>query len=64
MIAVVADGVGVRVRVGVGVRMRMDGKHAGRGCAACVVVFFDGSKAERGMASRFSSHIPVFQKAD
>jgi hypothetical protein len=23
---------------------------AGRGCAACVVTFFDDSKAERGMA--------------
>jgi hypothetical protein len=47
VIAIVADGVGV----GIGVRMRMDGKCAGRGCEACVVVFFDGSKAERGMAS-------------
>ena len=48
-----ADGVGV----GVGVGTRMDGKCAGRGCAVCVVVFFDGSKAERGMASQFSGHI-------
>ena len=34
---------------GVGVGTRIDGRHAGRGCAACIVVFFDGSKAERGM---------------
>ena len=60
MAAVAADGVGVWVGVGT----RMDGKCAGRGCAACVVVCFDGSKAEKGMASRFNGHIPVFRNAD
>jgi hypothetical protein len=60
VIAVVADSVGA----GVGVRTRMDGKCAGRGCVACVVVFFNGSKVERGMASQLSGHIPVSQKAD
>ena len=37
---------------------------AGRGCAACIAVFFDSSKAEGGMAWPFDGHIPVFQKAD
>lgn len=58
------DVVGVGMGVGVGVGTRMDGRVAGRGCAACVVVVFDGSKAEMGMASRFNGHIPVFRKAD
>jgi len=40
----VADIIGVGVGVGIG--LRMDGSCAGRGCAACVVVFFDGSKAD------------------
>jgi len=40
------DGIGV----GMGVGTRMDGRCAGRGCAACIVVFFDGSNAEIGMA--------------
>ena len=56
----VADGVGV----GMGVSTRIDGRCVGRGCMACVVVFFDSSKAERGMALQFSGHIPVFQKAN
>ena len=43
---VVVEGVGV----GMGVGMRIDGRCAGKGCAACVVVFFDGSNAEMGMA--------------
>jgi hypothetical protein len=60
VVAATAD----RVRVGVGVSTRIDGRHVGRGCAAYVVVFFDGSKAERRMASWSSGHIPVFQKAD
>jgi hypothetical protein len=47
---VVNDGDGVGLGVWVGVGTRMDGRCAGSGCAACVVVFFDGSKAERGMA--------------
>jgi len=42
--AVVADIIGVGVGVGIG--LRMDGSCAGRGCAACVVVFFDGLKAD------------------
>jgi hypothetical protein len=46
----VADGVSVGVGVGVGVGTRREGRWAGRGYAACVVVFFAGSKAERGMA--------------
>jgi hypothetical protein len=52
--AVAADGVrvgiGVGVGVGVGVGTRMDGRCAGRGCADCMVIFFDGSKADRGIA--------------
>jgi hypothetical protein len=59
-----ADGVGVGIGVWVGVGTRMEGRCAGRGCVACVVVFFDGSKADRGMASQFSGHILVFWKAD
>lgn len=35
-----------------------------RGCAASVVVFFAGSKAVSGIASRFTGHMPVFQNAD
>ena len=50
--------------VGVGVGLRMAGRVARSGWAACVVVLLDGSKAARGMAWRFSSHIPVFRKAD
>jgi hypothetical protein len=54
VVAVAADVVGVGARVGMGVGTgvgtRIDGRCAGRGCAGCVVVFFDGSKAERGMA--------------
>jgi hypothetical protein len=46
VVVVVVEGVGV----GMGVGMRIDGRCAGRGCAACVVVFFDGSNAEMGMA--------------
>jgi hypothetical protein len=49
-VAAANDGVGVVIGVWVGVGTRMDGRHAGSSCAACVVVFFDGSKAERGMA--------------
>jgi len=45
--AVVADGVGVGtgigIGVGVGVGTRMEGRLAGRGCVACIVVFLDGS---------------------
>ena len=51
VIAVAADGVGVEVGVGTAV----DVKCAGRSCAACA--FFDGSKAERGVTSRFNGHI-------
>jgi hypothetical protein len=58
------DVVGVGVGVWVGVGLRMDGRVAGSGWAACVVVFFDGSKAARGMTWQFRGHIPVFQKAD
>ena len=57
-------GIGVGVGVGVGVGTRIEGRCAERGCAACVVVFFDGSKASSGMTSRFTGHIPVFRKAD
>jgi hypothetical protein len=57
---VVADVVGAWLGVG----MRIDGRVGGRGCVACVVVFFDGSKAEGGMAWRFNGHITVFRKAD
>lgn len=72
MVAVAADGVGVGAGVGfgvglgvcVGVSTRMDRRCAGRGCADCVVVFFAGLNAERGMAWRFSGHMPVFQNAE
>lgn len=40
----------VDVGVWVGVGMRMDGRVSRSGCMACVVVFFNGSKAARGMA--------------
>ena len=50
IIVVTADGVGVSIGVWAGVGIRMDGRHAGSGCAAHVVVFFDSSKALRGMA--------------
>jgi hypothetical protein len=59
-VAVVVDVVGVGVGVWLGVGTRIDGRVAGRGCAACIVVFFDGSKAEGGMAWQFNGHIPVF----
>lgn len=45
-----ADGVGVGNGVGVGVGTRIVGRCAGSGCADCVVVAFDGSNAERGIA--------------
>jgi hypothetical protein len=35
---------------GSGVGTRIDGSWAGKGCAACVVVFFAGSKADVGIA--------------
>lgn len=63
-VVVVAEGIGVRIGVGIGVGVRMEGRCAGSGCAACMVVFFDGSKAESGIASQFTGHIPVLQKAD
>jgi hypothetical protein len=36
----------IGVGVGVGIGLRSDGSCAGKGCAACIIVFFDGSKAE------------------
>lgn len=55
-----ADGVGIGIGVGVGVGTRIDGRCAGMGCAVCVVVLFEGSKVERGMAWQSSGQIPVF----
>jgi hypothetical protein len=60
----VGEGIGVGIGVGEGVGTRIEGRCVGRGCAASVVVFFDGSNAVSGMASRFTGHIPIFRKAD
>ena len=43
-------GVGEGLGVWIGVGTRMDGRQVGRGCAACVIVFLDSSKAETGIA--------------
>ena len=47
-----------------GVGTRIDGSWAGRGCGAWVVVFFAGSKAERGIVLWSKGWILVFLKAD
>lgn len=60
----VGEGIGVGIGDGEGVKTRIEGRFAGRGCAASVVVFFAGSKAVSGIASRFTGHMPVFQNAD
>jgi len=44
------DGIREGLGVWIGVGTRMDRRWVGRGCAACVIVFLDGSKAETGIA--------------
>lgn len=53
---VLEDGVGVFVIA------RNGGSVAGRGCAACVVVFNDGSNTLGSNASRLNGQSPVFRQ--